>query len=175
MEHSAANILLSLAAWSLILAARETGHDMTIGNGTKVTNVGETTSFRASCFTRVYPASIYLTFYPHFRPTRSLTLSYHSFHPVHCSSPTSLVNFFHSCPLLLFLPWMKNKWCCTAWRPDADADADAVVFHGISPCRSVLRFRLPRRYYWSPRLSIPDLLCSLCTLYSTIACHDLRL
>lgn len=51
---------------------------------------------------------------------------------------------------------MKNKWCCTAWRPDADA----VVFHGIFPRRSVLRFRLTRRYFWRPRLPVPDLLCS---------------
>lgn len=53
---------------------------------------------------------------------------------------------FYSCPLPLFLPRMKNKWCCAAWCPDADDVA--VVFHGISPRRSVLRFRLTRRYFW---------------------------
>lgn len=62
---------------------------MTMRDGTKVTNVGETTSFRASCFTRVHPASIYRTFYPHFRPTRSLTLPRRP-RPARCSSRTSL-------------------------------------------------------------------------------------
>lgn len=127
-----------------------------------VTNVGGTTSFRVSCFTRVYPTSIYrLLFIPTSAPL------------VRSPSPALFILDFFSGftrPLLLFLPRMKNKWCCTAWRPDVDVNA--VVFHE-TPRRSVLRFRLTRRYIFDIHNSPYPIYyaCHARHIVCTIACH----
>jgi len=144
------------------------GRQSTTIDGMKVTNVGETMSFRASCFTRVYPASIYRTL---FTPISiPLVLSSSPTIPSPRSQFTS--DFFSG-----FTP--ASYYCsCHGWR------INDVVRHDVPPLtstpffteslrRSVLRFRLTRRYSWRPRL--PDIRFIMLAMYIVLSVPCSRL